>query len=196
MLPIHGVYVVSKPSSERDGIYKIGFTTRHVNERMREFERETGNYEKYRCHMFVYCDRPKWLESKLHTYFREQNVDKEWHEVSLETVETVAEEYARSRLGEDYCMVIRPSCIHDPSKDWDGDRIIPEGDYDELYEEYEEAKQEQVTSFHKGHSHCAKNMITMEKEYRSLLAKALWSNRKNQRRTKDLEYILKTLQED
>jgi hypothetical protein len=92
----HGVYVLSNPSY-KDGLIEIGMTTRSLQSRLDELNRETGVPSPFLCEMFIACDSPLVLESKLHTAFVAQKHGKEFFTAHPSDVQEKAEELLKGQ---------------------------------------------------------------------------------------------------
>lgn len=88
MEPRHGVYVLV--NSVTKGVVKIGLTTRHVEDRIKELY-GTGVIGRFSCAGFIRTDSDPWyLENQLHNHFAKQNVNGEFYWASPSEVLEVA----------------------------------------------------------------------------------------------------------
>lgn len=72
------MYKIYLISSEIDGskVYKIGFTKRDINKRVKEFK--TGNSTDLIIESFFVSKWAKKIEKALHRHFREFKINGEW----------------------------------------------------------------------------------------------------------------------
>lgn len=72
------IYLIS---SEIDGnkVYKIGYTKRDINERLKEFK--TGNSNNLEIESFFTSKWAKKIEKALHRHFRSLKINGEWFQL-------------------------------------------------------------------------------------------------------------------
>lgn len=72
---MHKIYLIS---SEMDGnkVYKIGYTKRDINERLKEFR--TGNSNNLHIESFFASRWAKKIEKSLHRHFQSLKINGEW----------------------------------------------------------------------------------------------------------------------
>jgi len=78
---MYNVYLISNSQ----GHYKIGFTRRNVNDRIRELK--TGNSEEIQLISEYSSDWGTKIEAALHRKYRKKKINREWFNLTREDVE-------------------------------------------------------------------------------------------------------------
>jgi hypothetical protein len=91
------VYVLSNPSIP--GMYKIGYTSKTVENRTLQINRSTGVPTPFNIEFRYKCYKGERIEREVHKFFKKQRVnnDREFFKVSLEEAKT-----AIRNIGEKY----------------------------------------------------------------------------------------------
>lgn len=96
------VYIIANPSF-RDGIFKIGLTTREVSKRLSEL-RTTGVPTAFEPCIVLKTDNCKRLEKHLHNQFAHQRVDprREFFNLTTDDIFNISKTYCEEIVAFDY----------------------------------------------------------------------------------------------